>query len=63
MKEFFNKAKQLIQNLIDIRYKQSELFIKLEKKKDSTSTLFKIKSYLERATIEWERISKAYSEF
>ena len=51
MKEFFNKAKQLIQNLIDIRYKQSELFIKLEKKKDSTSTLFKIKSYIKWLSI------------
>jgi len=46
MKEFFNKAKQLIQILIDIRYKQSELFIKLEQKKDSTTILFKIKSYI-----------------
>jgi len=46
MKAFFTKAKQLIQTLIDIRYIQSDLFIKLEKKKDSTSTLFKIKSYI-----------------
>jgi len=34
MKEFFTKAKQLIQTLIDIRYIQSDLFIKLEKKKN-----------------------------
>ena len=46
MKAFFTKAKQLIQTLIDIRYIQSDLFIKLEKKKDSTSILFKIKSYI-----------------
>ena len=46
MKAFFTKAKQLIKTLIDIRYIQSDLFIKLEKKKDSTSILFKIKSYI-----------------
>ena len=41
MKQFFVKAKQLIQELINTRYKQSELFIKLEEKKDSTATNLK----------------------
>ena len=46
MKQLFERANILIQDLIDTRYKQSELFIKLEKKKDSTATLFKIKNYI-----------------
>ena len=46
MKEFFEKAKQLIQELIFLRHKQSECFIKLERKKDSTAIQFKIKNYM-----------------
>jgi len=46
MKEFFEKAKQLIQELIFLRHKQSEWFIKLESKKESTATQFKIKNYM-----------------
>ena len=46
MKEFFEKAKQLIQELIFLRHKQSDWFIKLERKKDSTATQFKIKNYM-----------------
>jgi hypothetical protein len=34
MKKLFEKALQLIEELINIRYKQSELFIKLHKNKD-----------------------------
>ena len=45
MKQFFVKAKVLIQELINARYSQSQLFIKLDKKKDSTATNFKIKNY------------------
>ena len=51
MKQLFEKANQLIQELIDIRYQQSNLFIKLDKKKDSTSIQFKIKNY-----IKWKSI-------
>ena len=50
MKQLFEKAIQLIQELIDIRYKQSELFIKLHKNKDSTATQFKIKNYIKWKT-------------
>ena len=46
MKEFFVKAKQLIQELILLRHNQSDWFIKLERKKDSTATQFKIKNYM-----------------
>jgi hypothetical protein len=46
MKQLFEKANQLIQELIDIRYQQSNLFIKLDKKKDSTAIQFKIKNYI-----------------
>lgn len=46
MKEFFEKAKQLIQELILIRHKQSNLFIQLERKKESTAVQFKIKNYI-----------------
>jgi DNA polymerase beta len=45
MKQFFERANKLIQELIDLRYKQSNLFVKLEKNKDSTATQFKIKNY------------------
>ena len=51
MKQLFEKANQLIQDLIDIRYKQSDLFIKLNKNKDSTATQFKIKNYIKWKTI------------
>lgn len=46
MKQLFEKANQLIQELIDLRYKQSELFSKLNKNKDSIATQFKIKNYI-----------------
>ena len=44
MKQLFEKANQLIQELIDLRYKQSDLFSKLSKNKDSIATQFKIKN-------------------
>ena len=46
MKQLFEKANQLIQELIDLRYKQSDLFSKLSKNKDSIATQFKIKNYI-----------------
>ena len=51
MKQLFEKANQLIQELIDIRYKQSDLFSKLNKNKDSIATQFKIKNYIKWKTI------------
>lgn len=51
MKQLFEKASELIQELIDTRYKQSDLLIKLNKNKDSTSILFKIKNYIKWKTI------------
>ena len=51
MKQLFEKASCLIQELIDIRNKQSDLFIKLNKNKDSTATQFKIKNYIKWKTI------------
>ena len=51
MKQLFEKAIELIQELIDIRYKQSDLLIKLNKNKDSTSIQFKIKNYIKWKTI------------
>ena len=51
MKQLFERAIKLIQELIDIRYKQSNLFIKLEKNKDSTATHFKIKNYTKWKTV------------
>jgi DNA polymerase/3'-5' exonuclease PolX/predicted flap endonuclease-1-like 5' DNA nuclease len=51
MKQLFDKIIQLIQELIDIRYQQSNLFIKLDKKKESTAIQFKIKNY-----IKWKDI-------
>lgn len=51
MKQLFEKANQLIQDLIDIRYKQSDLLIKLNKNKDSTAIQFKIKNYIKWKTI------------
>ena len=51
MKQLFEKANQLIQELIDLRYKQSELFSKLNKNKDSIATQFKIKNYIKWKTL------------
>lgn len=51
MKQLFEKANQLIQELIELRYKQSELFSKLKKNKDSIATQFKIKNYIKWKTI------------
>ena len=51
MKQLFEKANQLIQELIDLRYKQSDLFSKLSKNKDSIATQFKIKNYIKWKTI------------
>jgi len=51
MKQLFEKANQLIQELIDLRYKQSDLFSKLNKNKDSIGTQFKIKNYIKWKTI------------
>ena len=51
MKEFFEKAKQLIQELILIRHKQSNLFIQLDRKKESTAVQFKIKNYMKWVVI------------
>ena len=51
MKQLFEKANQLIQELIDLRYKQSDLFSKLNKNKDSIATQFKIKNYIKWKTI------------
>ena len=51
MKQLFEKANQLIQELIDLRYKQSDLFSKLNKNKDSIATQFKIKNYIKWKTL------------
>ena len=51
MKQLFEKANQLIQELIDLRYKQSDLFSKLCKNKDSIASQFKIKNYIKWKTI------------
>ena len=51
MKQLFEKANQLIQELIDLRYKQSDLFSKLSKNKDSIATQFKIKNYIKWKTM------------
>ena len=51
MKQLFEKAIQLIEELIDLRYKQSDLFSKLSKNKDSIATQFKIKNYIKWKTI------------
>ena len=58
MKALFEKANQLIQELIDLRYKQSELLLKLNKNKESTATQFKIKNYIKWKTILTTHLKK-----